>query len=103
MSHSDPCWYLYVVATVDGCFYAGITTDVRRRWAEHVAQGNRTAKYLRAHKPLRLVFQQAIGPRSLAMKVEYRFKRLSRPAKQAIVAAGRLCIEGAGGRIRESY
>ncbi len=97
---SAACWYLYVVATVDGCFYAGITTNVLRRYAEHTEQGSRSAKYLRAHKPGRLVFRQAIGPRSLALKVENRFKRLPRAAKAAIVEAGYLIIEGPSGRIR---
>jgi predicted GIY-YIG superfamily endonuclease len=29
-------WHLYVIRTVDGCLYAGIATDVRRRFQEHV-------------------------------------------------------------------
>jgi putative endonuclease len=94
-------WHLYVVATEDGCLYAGITTDVDRRYAEHLAQNARTAKYLRAHKPRRLVFRQAIGPRSLALRVEQRFKRLPRSVKAAIVAAGRLFVDDeATGRLR---
>jgi putative endonuclease len=96
----SPCWYLYVVATVDGCLYAGITTDVSRRYAEHQAQTARSAKYLRAHKPHQLVFRQAIGPQALALKVEQQFKRLSRSAKNAIVAAGGLYLDDASGRIR---
>lgn len=96
---SAVCWYVYVIATVDGCFYAGITTNIARRYAEHTTQGQRTAKYLRAHKPQRLVLQQAIGSRSLALRIEHQFKRLPRSAKSAIVAEGRLEL-GPSGRIR---
>ena len=32
-------WHLYVIRTVDGCLYAGIATDVRRRYREHASGG----------------------------------------------------------------
>ena len=92
-------WHLYVVRTVDNTLYAGIATDVDRRYAEHCARGPRSARYLRAHKPRRLVFRQAVGSRSLALKVEYRFKRLPRTAKNAIVRAGRLVCDRHTGAI----
>jgi putative endonuclease len=92
-------WYLYVVRTVDKYLYAGVSTDVERRFAEHLRQGRKTARYLRAHKPRRLVFSQTIGDRSLALKVEYRFKQLTRAQKERIVRAGRLCFDEVSGRI----
>lgn len=92
-------WYLYVVRTVDRHLYAGVSTDVERRFAEHLGQSRKAARYLRAHKPARLVFSQAIGSRSLALKVEYRFKQLTRAQKECIVRAGRLCFDEVSGRI----
>jgi putative endonuclease len=93
------CWHLYVVRTIDGFLYTGITTDVQRRFREHLAQGSRTAGYLRAHKPGELAFSMVVGNRGLALKVEYQFKRLSRPAKERIVASGRFSIDEDSGRI----
>lgn len=71
-------WHLYVIRTADRKLYAGVTTDVQRRFREHLSQGRKTARYLRAHKPKALVFSQVIGDRSSALRVEYWFKRLPR-------------------------
>jgi putative endonuclease len=60
--------------------YTGIATDVARRLAEH-EDGIKGAKYLRGKGPLKLVYQQSIGDRSLASKIECRIKRLSREEK----------------------
>ena len=94
------CWYLYIVSTVDNSMYAGISTDVLRRFREHCAQGKKTAKYLLAHKPLCLIFSQAFGDRSLALKVEYHFKKLSKKDKDRIVEAQHLVFDQVSGRIR---
>ncbi len=100
-SACKPPWHLYVVRTVDNCLYAGIATDVTRRYREHVAGGARAAGYLRAHRPEALVFTRRIGSRSLALKVEYRFKHLSKTAKERIVAAGHISFDERTGRIDE--
>lgn len=86
-------WHMYVIRTTDQKLYAGVTTDVERRFKEHLSQGSRTARYLRAHKPECLVFSQQIGNRSLALKVEYCFKRLPRQRKEGIVRAGQLSFD----------
>jgi putative endonuclease len=93
-------WHLYVVRTIDGFLYAGITTDVRRRFGEHMAQGRRASGYLRAHKPLELAFTMAIGSRNLALKVEHHFKRLSKKAKERVVGAGSMTFDRDSGRVK---
>ena len=92
-------WHLYVVQTVESFLYAGISTDPQRRFEEHLAQGRKAAKYLIAHKPLRLAFSQAIGDRVLALKVEHHFKRLPREAKERILHSGELHFDGDSGKI----
>ena len=42
-------WFVYLVECVDGSLYAGIATDVDRRYAEHVA--GKGARYTRSHPP----------------------------------------------------
>lgn len=93
-------WHLYVIRTVTGSLYAGITTNVRRRYQEHVSGGLKAARYLRANIPKDLAFKRRIGTRSLALKVEYRFKQLSKKDKEAIIRAGRLRIDRKSGEIR---
>jgi len=68
------------VECCDGSFYTGIATDVARRLAEH-ERGAKGAKYLRGRGPLKLVYEHAIGDRSLASRVEARIKRLPRTDK----------------------
>ena len=93
-------WHLYVIRTVGGCLYAGIATDVRRRYQEHATGGPKSARFLRANPPGELVFKRRIGSRSLALKVEYRFKQLAKRHKETIVRAGKVRIDRDSGEIR---
>ena len=74
-------WSIYLLRCADGTYYTGIATDVSRRISEH-EQGKRGAKYLRGRGPLELVYQQAVGDRSIATKLEYSVKQLSRMEKE---------------------
>ena len=93
-------WHLYVIRTVDGCLYAGTTTNVRRRYQEHATGSLKAARYLRANPPKELVFKRRIGSRSLALKVEYWFKQLSKRDKEAIISTGKLRLNRESGKIR---
>ena len=85
-------WYLYIIRTQNGHLYTGITTDVKRRVAEHEEGGAKAAKYLRGRGPLTLVFSQKTGGRSAASKAEWAVKQLSKEDKEALVA-GQLALE----------
>jgi putative endonuclease len=98
--HAPPAWHLYVIRTVSGALYTGIATDVRRRYQEHAAGGPKAARFLRAYPPREIAFSRRIGSRSLALKVEYRFKQLPKRAKEAIVEAGKLRFNRETGEIR---
>ena len=93
-------WHLYVVRTVKGSLYAGIATNVKRRYQEHVSGNPKAAKYLRANPPKELVFQRRLGSHSLALKVEYRFKQLPKRDKESIVRAGEFRVNRKSGEIR---
>jgi putative endonuclease len=93
-------WHLYVIRTVSGALYAGIATDVRRRYKEHASGGRKAARFLRANPPKEIAFKRRIGSRSLALKVEYRFKRLPKRDKEAVVKAGKIRFDRTTGRIR---
>lgn len=84
-------WYLYLVRCGDGSLYTGITIDVERRFKAH--QDNTGAKYLRGRGPLVLVFKEKIGDKRLAFKVEHAIKRWPKSKKEALVRAGRGCLE----------
>jgi putative endonuclease len=76
-----PEWSIYLLRCADGSMYTGIATDVSRRINEH-EQGKRGAKYLRGRGPFELVYQRAVGDRSVATRIEYCVKQLSRSEKE---------------------
>ena len=81
MSKAEQVWYLYLIECDDGSLYTGITTDVERRYAQHVA--GKGARYTRMKKPLRLVGFRECGSRSEALKAELAIKKLPPAHKQA--------------------
>ncbi len=85
-------WHLYMIRVKSGSLYTGIATDVDRRFAEHAEGGKKGSKYLRARRPLTLVFQQKIGTRSQALKAESAIKNLSKPVKEKL-AKGNLKLD----------
>jgi len=66
-----------------GSLYAGIATDVERRFAEH--QANKGSKYLRGRGPLKLVFKKQIGKKESALKIERRVKKLPKLKKEKLI------------------
>ncbi len=92
-------WFIYIIRTRDNTLYTGITTDPQRRFQEHCANKAKTAKYLRAHSPESLDFFQPIGTRSLALKVEYALKHLSRNKKELIIKKKSFDFDEENGKI----
>ncbi len=80
-------WYLYLVRCRDNSLYTGITTDVDRRFSAHQAEAG--AKYLKGRGPLELVYQEKIGDKRLAHRVEHMVKRWPKFKKERLVHAGR--------------
>ena len=81
---TDPMFSLYIVRCADDTLYTGIATDVSNRIAQH-EEGARGAKCLRGKGPLRLEFNEPVGDRSSALRLEYRVKQLSRQQKEALI------------------
>jgi len=75
-------WFLYLIRTADDALYTGITTDVARRFTQH--QTGKGA--LRGKGELRLAFSAQVGERSLALRIEYRIKQLTKRQKERLVA-----------------
>jgi putative endonuclease len=86
-------WFLYALRCADGTLYAGVTTDLARRVAEHNNAG-RGARYTAGRRPVRLVAAWRFPGRGAAQRAEARFRRLSRARKLALIKQ-RLPFEGA--------
>ncbi len=78
-------WYLYLIECRNGAFYAGITTDVNRRYEQH--RNGKGARYTRANPPRKLLGSRQYADRSTASKAEYAIKQLPRGQKLRFLMA----------------
>lgn len=81
-------WFVYLLRCADGSFYAGITTDVERRLAEHNSDDVLGARYTRGRRPVDLVHVEPAESRSDATRRERALKKMRHGAKLALVESG---------------
>lgn len=82
MSPEPECsssWFVYLARCGDGTLYAGITNDLAARLDAH--NRGKGAAYTRSRLPVALVYSEAAGDRSAALRREAEIKRMSRAAK----------------------
>lgn len=77
-------WYAYVIETEKGQLYTGITTDIERRFQEHLS-GKKGAKFFRTSAPVEIIFRKRFKNRSEASKFEAGFKAMNRKEKLAFL------------------
>lgn len=77
-------YFVYILECVDGSLYTGIAKDVEKRLEEHNSS-DRGAKYTKARRPVKLVYQEASLDRSSASKREYEIKKLTRSKKLQLI------------------
>jgi len=78
-------WFVYLIKCANGSLYTGITTDVARRLLEHQSNSGKSAKYLKGKGPLELAWQQEVGDKSTALKIELKIKKLSKAEKVRLI------------------
>jgi putative endonuclease len=82
-------WFVYMVRTHCNTLYTGITTDVGRRFSEHLACFNgvskKGAKYFRGRKPKEVVYTESCENRSIASKRECEIKKMTKEAKNKLI------------------
>lgn len=76
-------YYTYILLTEQNTLYCGYTDNVEKRFQAHLE--GKGAKYTRAHKPIKVVYQKEFPTKSEAMKEEARIKSLSRYEKLKII------------------
>ena len=82
-------WYVYILRCADNSLYTGIATDVERRLQEHNQHDKLGAKYTRARRPVKLVYQEAQATRSAATRREQAIKQLDKAGKERLIAGGK--------------
>lgn len=76
-------FYVYILQTVDDMLYCGYTDDVQKRFEAHI--NGIGAKFTKAHKPLKILYNKEFSTKSEAMKEEYRIKHLTRSQKLELI------------------
>lgn len=79
----DKKYYTYIILTEKNTFYCGYTDDVKKRFQAHLE--GKGAKYTRANKPVKLVYQKEFDTKSNAMKEEARIKKLTHQEKLKLI------------------
>ncbi len=84
MRAATSTWSLYIIEASDASLYTGITTDVERRFEEHL-NCQKGAKYFNGRTPVRIVYREDGHTRSSASRREMEVKKLSRRDKQNLI------------------
>jgi putative endonuclease len=77
-------WTVYIIRCADDSLYTGVTTDLERRFAEHLGQP-RGAKYFNGRKPKEVMFAETGHTRSSACQREAHIKKLKRIEKLRLI------------------
>lgn len=77
-------YFVYILECSDNSLYTGITTNIEKRLNEHNTSP-KGAKYTKARRPVKLVYQEPAQDRSAASKREYAIKKLTRTKKLQLI------------------
>ncbi|MDP1603306.1 MAG: GIY-YIG nuclease family protein [Legionella sp.] len=78
-------YVVYMLYCQNNTYYTGYTTDLARRYQDHLAG---KCKYTRSFKPLKIAHSWSVeGQKSDAMRLERYIKSLSRQKKEALLSA----------------
>ncbi|MBI2309804.1 GIY-YIG nuclease family protein [Candidatus Collierbacteria bacterium] len=75
-------YFVYMLLCQDGSYYIGSSNNVEKRLKDHL--NGKGGKYTKSHKPLKLVYQEALGNKSEALKREFQLKQWSRVRKEIL-------------------
>jgi len=78
-------YYVYILKCADRTFYAGITTDLKRRVVEH-NDSRLGARYTSSRRPVEIVYSKKFKNRSEASVEESRIKKLTRTEKMELIS-----------------
>ena len=80
------CYWIYILQCNNNAYYTGYTTDLPRRYQEHLA-GSSKCKYTRSFKPLCIAQSwQVNSDKSSAMQIEIFIKKMQRKEKEKLIS-----------------
>ncbi len=81
-------YYTYMLRCTDGSIYTGMTNDLEKRLSEHISGTG--AKYTKSHQAEKLEIAWRSKSKSLACKLEYQIKQLTKQQKEEIIKGKKL-------------
>lgn len=81
-------YYTYMLRCTDGSIYTGMTNDLDKRLSEHISGAG--AKYTKSHQAEKLEIAWSSKSKSLACKLEYQIKQLTKQQKEEIIKGKKL-------------
>ncbi|PIQ71661.1 hypothetical protein COV87_02095 [Candidatus Roizmanbacteria bacterium CG11_big_fil_rev_8_21_14_0_20_37_16] len=78
-------YHLYILRCSDNFLYRGQTSSLQRRIHEHNFDKNKSVKYLRAKKPVVLVYFEELSTLQEAMRRELQIKKWTRAKKEVLI------------------
>ena len=76
----------------DSSIYTGITNNLENRLKDHVSKNKNGAKYTKSHNVVKLETAWKSKDKSLACKLEYYIKSLTKQQKEALIAGEKLTV-----------
>ena len=83
-------YYVYLIECEGDKLYTGITTDINRRFKEHLDRGasRKGAKFTKLNAPIRIKAYFKMKNRSIATSIEHKIKKLTKDKKLLICKLG---------------
>ena len=78
-------YYTYMIRCSDNSIYTGMTNNLERRLEEHITKDKRGAKYTKSHNAEKLEIAWKSKEKSLASKLEYQIKTLTKQQKENLI------------------
>ncbi len=82
-------YWIYILLCKNGAYYTGYTTDLKRRFEEHLI-GTDKSKYTRSFKPIKIAQSWQVNDASIAKRLESYIKKLSKREKERLILSPEL-------------
>ena len=83
-------YYTYMLRCSDSSIYTGMTNNLEKRINEHLSKSKSGAKYTKSHNAIKLEVAWQSKDKSLACKLEYQIKNLTKQQKENLIAGEKL-------------
>ncbi|MBI1863059.1 GIY-YIG nuclease family protein [Candidatus Microgenomates bacterium] len=80
-------YFFYILRCADNSLYCGITNNPDKRLKEHNSDSARGSKYVRARRPVTMVYHEEFPDIQTAMARERQVKKWRKSEKESLVAS----------------